>query len=550
VRRVRGRLAEAGSGFREVFGNPDLRRLELAWAGAIVGKWAFGVALLVYAYDAGGAAAVGLLGLVRWTAAGVTAPFVALLADRFDRRRVMIASDLVRVAALALAGAVALADGPALAVYGLGILSTIAAAAFRPAQAAIVSTLARSPTELTAANVVSSTIESVGIFAGPALAGLLLAVTDEGTVFAATAATFLWSALLVARIGRGEATAGEARPAEGILREATAGFRAVVGDRRVALLVGLFTAQTFVDGILGVLLVVTSFELLGLGEAGVGWLNSAIGVGGVLGAAAGVALVGRRLARPFALGILFWGLPLALVGVFPSTAAALVLLAVVGVANTVVDVAAMTLLQRAVPNEVLARVFGVLESLVVLSVGIGAAVAPLLVAGVGERGALLATGAILPALALVTWRQVAAIDAEAAPAARELELLRRVPFLAPLPAETLEPLAARLVPTPVPAGEAVFRRGDHGDRFYVVGSGALEVQVDGRSEPLGPGDFFGEIALIRDVPRTATVVALEDAELLALERDDFVGAVTGHAPSREAAETLVGARLGTGTAAA
>ena len=547
---MRGRLAEAGAGFREVFGNPDLRRLELAWAGAIVGKWAFGVALLVYAYDQGGTTAVGLLGLVRWTTAGLTAPFVALLADRYDRRRVMVASDLVRVVALAAAGAIALADGPALAVYGLGILSTVAAAAFRPAQAAIVSTLARTPTELTAANVVSSTIESVGIFAGPALGGLVLAATEEGVVFAATAGTFLWSALLLARIRGGAPAEGEARPAEGIVREATAGFRTVVGDRRVALLVGLFTAQTFVDGILGVLLVVTSIELLDLGDAGVGYLNSAIGVGGVLGAAAGVALVGRRLARPFALGILLWGLPLALVGVFATPAAALVLLGVVGIANTVVDVAAMTLLQRAVPNEVLARVFGVLESLVVLSVGLGAAVAPLLVAGLGDRGALLATGAILPVLAALTWPWVAAIDAEAAPPERELELLRGVPFLAPLPAETIEPLAGRLERLVVPAGETVFRRGDPGDRFYVVGAGALEVQVDGRREAVGPGGWFGEIALVRDVPRTATVVARAEAELFSLGRDDFVGAVSGHAPSREAVDTVVGARLGTGAVAA
>ena len=537
------RVRESASALREVFANPDLRRLQLAWAGAIVGKWAFGVALVVFAYNEGGAAAVGLLGLVRWTAAGVTAPFVALAADRWDRRAVMVVSDLVRVGALGLAAAVAWLDGPSLAIYALAVFATVASAAFRPAQAAVLPLLARSPAELTAANVASSTIESVGIFAGPALAGLLLAVTDVGTVFAVTALTFLWSALLLSRLSA-RSRAESRRPAEGIVRESLAGFRTIAENRDVALLVGLFAGQTFVDGILGVLIVVSSVELLGLGEAGVGFLNSAIGIGGLVGAVVTFMLVGRRrLAGPFGLAILLWGAPLALIGVWPEAAPALIFLGVLGAANTVVDVAAMTLLQRAVGEEVLGRVFGVLESLIVLSVGLGAAAAPLLIAGFGTRGALVVTGAILPALALLAWRPLAAIDRASAPPEAELALLRGLPIFAPLPVETIEPLAARLTRTALPAGTVVFRAGDPGDRFYVVASGEVEVALDGRVERLGPGEGFGEIALLRDVPRTATVSTQNDAVLYALEREDFIAAVTGHPESAEAAEWLVSSRL-------
>jgi predicted MFS family arabinose efflux permease len=543
MRGLAERLRVSASAFEEVFTNPDLRRLELAWTGAIIGKWAFGVALVVFAYHDGGAAAVGLLGLARYTAAGLTAPFVALAADRWDRRAVMVVSDVARVALLGSAAALAWADGPALAVYALAVLATVAAAAFRPAQAALLPLLARSPTELTASNVASSTIESVGIFVGPALAGLLLAATDPGTVFAITACAFLWSALLLTRLSA--RSRGEARqPVEGIVRESLAGFRAIGGDRDVAVLVGLFAAQTFVDGILGVLIVVSSLELLGLGEAGVGYLNSAIGIGGLVGSVATFILVGRRrLAGPFGAAILLWGVPLALIGIWPEATPALLFLGVLGAANTVVDVAAMTLLQRAVAEEVLARVFGVLESVIVLSVGLGAAVAPLLIAGLGTRGALMATGAILPALVLLAWRRLAMIDAASAPPETELALLRRLPIFAPLPPETIEPLAARLARTTLPAGSVLFRAGDPGDRFYVVAEGEVEVALEDSVEVLGPGEGFGEIALLREVPRTATVTARGETVLYALEREDFIAAVTGHPESAEAAEVLVSSRL-------
>jgi MFS family permease len=540
---VREQAAESLKAFAEVFRNPELRRLELAWAGSTIGSWAYGIALAVFAYQAGGAAAVGLVGLIRILPSAVASPFAALLADRFPRRQVMILADVVRAAALILAGLAVALELPAGLVYALSAVFSLASATFRPAQAALLPSLATSPGELTAANVASSTIESVGIFLGPALGGVLLATTSIPVVFFVAAGTLVWSAVLVRRI-RSVAAAEQPTARPGRLGgELLAGFRAIGVDGRLRLLVGLFSAQTLVDGMLNVLLVVVALELLATGEAGVGYLNSAVGVGGLLGALVALGLASRRLAPGFALGLLLWGLPIALIGIWPNPWLALLLLGVVGVGNTLVDVAGDTLLQRAVADEVLARAFGALESLLLGTLALGAVVAPPLIAGLGIRPALLATGLLLPVLALLTWRRLVSIDAAARPPERQLTLLRTVPIFAPLPAPTLEGLASHLVRLGVPAGTKLFQQGDPGDRFYIIAAGEADVAVDGQHKTLGPGDYFGEIALLRDLPRTATVTAQTGLELYALGRDEFVAAVSGYPPSAEAADTVIATRL-------
>jgi hypothetical protein len=269
-----------------------------------------------------------------------------------------------------------------------------------------------------------------------------------------------------------------------------------------------------------------------------------MGVGGLVGSLAAFALIGRkRLASDFGLGIVLWGAPLAAIGIWPHAWVALVALAVLGLGNTLVDVAGLTLLQRTAPPDVIGRVFGVLEMLLVGTIGLGAVIAPALIDGIGVRWTLVVAGAFLPVLAALTWRQLRAIDAGTHVPA-ELGLLERVPIFSPLGAPALERLASQLEPVPVTSGTAVIRQGGHGDRFYVVESGRLRVSVDGRrAGELGPGDFFGEIALLRDVPRTASVTAETDSLLQALGREAFLDAVTGSAPSARAADAVVGARL-------
>jgi len=455
-----------------------------------------------------------------------------------------VAINVARSVTIAGAALAAFVDAPAGVIYALASLMGLLQSIFRPTQAALLPSLARSPQELTAANLVLTTIESVGIFVGPAVGGLLLAVTGTDVVFASTGAVFLLAALLLAGV-HPERAAASPRAERGLLREAFAGFGTVVRDRRLRLIIGLYGLQTLAAGALNVLIVVMALELLELGKPGIGFLNSAVGVGGLIGGLAALALVARpRLASDFGLGLALVGLPLVILSLLPHTAAALVLLGLVGLGTTVVDVAGLTLLQRVVPDEVLTRVMGVVQSVFVGTLGLGAILAPALISGLGNRGALAATGAPLPLFALFAWRRLRALDEGVAMAPRHLELLRRIPIFRPLAPATLEQLARDLQPLRVSTGEVIVRQGEPGDRFYIVEDGEVEVHVDDRPpQRLGPGDYFGEIALLQDVLRTATVVAATDVNLLTLERDVFVTSVTGHPASAEAAHAVIANRL-------
>jgi CRP-like cAMP-binding protein len=264
------------------------------------------------------------------------------------------------------------------------------------------------------------------------------------------------------------------------------------------------------------------------GPAGVGTLNAATGVGGVIGAAAAAAMIGGdRLARGFAFGLVFWGVPLVLVGGIPAEVIGLVGLAVIGVANTVIDVSGFTLLQRAVPDEVLARVFGVLETVLIAGIGLGALITPAIIDALGTRGALLVVGGFLPLLTLLAWKRLRALDAYPEAPREHVDLLKATSLFRAFSPTTIERLASKLERHEIASGEAVVREGDPGERFYVISKGNFAVDVGGMERAcLGPGDFFGEIALLRDVPRTATVAALgEGGVLLSLGRADFVPAV-------------------------
>jgi MFS family permease len=546
---VANRLGAARRDFAGVLHNADLRRLELAWALSIVSSWAYSIAVVVFAFDAGGATAVGVVGLLRWVAAGLISPFAALLSDRYDRRQVMVASDLLRAALIGAAAAAVLADVGALVVYLLATLVSVAGTPFRPAEAAYTPQLVETPDELGAANVVAAAIESVGIFAGPALGGLLLSWTSVSTTFLVTGVGIALSAVLILRIrGRPSSADAAQETAEvgGVRAELVAGVRAVFANRRVSLLVGLFAAQTFVDGLLGVLIAVVALDYLAGGAATVGWLNAASGIGGVVGAGVAGVLVGRgRLATDFGIGVVLFGLPLALLASWRSDALALGLLGVVGIGNTIVDVSGVTLLQRVTPEAVVGRVFGLLESVLLLTVGLGAIAAPALVSAVGIRPALVVSGLLLPLLVAPSTGVLRRIDHGVSVPREEIELLQGVPFLASLPEVALERLARSAQRSEAVAGKAVVTQGERGEHFYVVESGELDVSVDDTEvSTLQAGDYFGEIALLRDVPRTATVRARRDSALLALKRHDFLSAVAGYAPSLSSAEAVVGLRLG------
>ena len=536
--------------FGRVFANPPVRSLQLAGAGATLGIWAYGVALPVYAYHSGGPRAVGLLFFVRFVLAALATPWIGLLVDRWPRRQVMLSSDLVRFGILVGMTVIASSSGNAYAIYVLAISSTIIAVAYNPAQAALIPSLVDTPDELTAANVVGNTISSVGMFAGPALGGVLLALSGPAAVFALTAGLTLWSAAFVLRVPRDRAPEQpEERPH--FLAELTAGFAAMVRRPALRVVIGLSGLQAFVDGALEVLLVVLALRLLHSGNAGLGWLNTAIGIGSIAGAFVVAALAGRRrLAGGFAIGLVLSSVPLALCAAVSSLAPALILVGALGVGATFCQVNGITLLQRSTENELMGRVFAVLESLILTGLAVGSIVTPGLIDWLGTRGALIAAGAILPVLLVFLWPSLRRIDAEAVIAEEPLELLRRIEIFAQLPEPVLERLAAATTPISVAAEGVVVSRGEIGNHFYAIAAGKAAVELaDGTTRELGSGDSFGEIALLRDVPRTATVRALEPLQLYALERDEFILAVTGHAPTAATAENIVMTRLPAGALA-
>src|SRR5436190_11812931 len=536
------RLAARFSSLTDVFRSPELRWLQLAWGGFYVSEWASFIALSIYAYGVGGAGAIGLLGLIRMLPATLGVLAGTVLADRTQRERVLLGVNLIRAATLGAAAVVLAAGGPAWLVFVLAALTSVAGAAYRPSHLAVVPFLARTPQELVATNVSASTFEGLAVLVGPAIAGILLIFTGVDVVLAVSAIIALWAALQVSRLSPAPFVPA---PARGTIADLLAGGRTVAREPGPRLVISLFASQAFVRGVLNVLLVVAAFKLLHTGDSGVGFLNAAFGFGGLVGSLAGIGLVGlRRLARPFAGGLVMWGVPIALIAVWPHEVWALACLAVVGAGNAVLDVSGFTMIQRGIDDAVLARVFGVFEILVVSAVGIGSIAGSGLVDGLGVRGAIVAAGCILPATAAASYPGLRRIDASPDVPERELALLASLPLFGPLPVTTLERLAARLEHVAAAAGTRLVAEGDEGDLFYVIASGSVEVSQGGHHvADLGPGDYFGEIALLHDAPRSATCVAANDVELYTLERERFVSAVSGHVLSAAEAESVAAQRL-------
>jgi MFS family permease len=529
---IRSRLAAAGDAFASNTRNPQLRRAQLSFLGAWTAEWAFTVALGIVAYRDGGATAVGLVGLLRMLPSALLAPLLSPLADRGRRERVLVLVSTLRGLATAAAALVAAVSGPAVAVYALAVLSTIAATLFRPAHSALLPSLCRTGHELASANVVRGMLDSAATLVGPLLAAVLLGVSGVPVVFAVAAGASLLSAAVLVGL-RYEAPPRPPAERPRLVAEAVEGVRAVVGSGDLTLVMVLAAAQALTRGALTVLSVVVAIELLGTGEPGAGALMTAVGVGAVLGSLAASLLVGTsRLGTWFACGVALWGLPLVVVGLVPQQAVALVVLAFVGAGNALIDVAGFTLLGRLAPDEVLGRVFGVLESTVAVFMGIGGVVASVVVETWGTRVALVAIGLVCPVLALASSTRLRRLDHAVGVRDRDVALLQRVPMLRALPLPSIEQLARGLEPLTVPVGQTLFHQGDAGDVYFVIESGEAEVVGDGRVvATLGPGEGFGEIALLREVRRTASIRARSELRLLALPSDRFLPVVMGYTPS-------------------
>jgi MFS family permease len=529
---------------RTALSNRQIARLLGGWSAASLGSWAFSIVLSLYAYREGGADAVAVALTARMLPSALVAPYAALLADRHSRRAVLVVSSGLCGVALAAVAAVAAAGAPLAAVLVLAAAFTAVRSAYRPAQAALLTGLARTPAELAAGNVCVSTIESVGFLLGSLLAGVLAGLVGLDVAFLACAAPYALGVVALAGLPRDL----RPEPVEGTrggLAELVEGARTVAADRDIRLLVGLFTFDAFVQGAVDVLLVVAALGLLDIGEGGVGWLNACWGIGGVLGGAAALGLLGRgRLPAGLVGGLLLAGLPFAAVGLWPAAGPAYPLLVLLGVGYALIEVALLTLTQRLAPDDVLARVFGVEETTHVIATSLGAAVAAALVGLFGDEAAIVAAGLALPVAGVLLGRRLTRFGGGAQVSERAFALVRGLPLFAPLPLAMVETLALRLQPRQHEAGEVIVRQGDAGDTFYVIADGTVEVHRDGElRRRQDAGDFFGEIALLRDVPRTATVTAVGPVSTLAMQREDFLAGIGAHARSAVAAEAVVTDRL-------
>lgn len=551
--------------FGAVLRNRAILLVELAFAGFSLAEWATWIAMLVYAYGIGGAPQVGLVVFIQLAPSVVLAPLGSVLGDRFRRDAMLLVSYAAQAVVMG-ATAVALGTGaPVWLVYGLAALANAAMTLTRPLQAALLPYLAETPAELTASNVATGAIENLSILVGPALAGIALGLTGAALAFAGSTAVVAASAILIAPVlarrmhvgqrspsaelepgasghgpGRGSSAIGET------VDDFLDSLRAIGRRGETRTLVWLIAIATLIWGAQDVLIVVLALDLLRLGEPSVGYLNSIFGAGGVVGVAATFFLIGRpRLAIPFAGGMVVFGLPLLFMGFGIGPLIAGTLLAVSGAGRSVMDVAGRTLLQRVAPHAQLARIFGVLEGISMGALAIGSIVASAAIAVLGDAGAFAVAGLLLPAAVLLAVGALREMDATSQIHLHEVDLLRGIPMFAPLSALALERLAASLSPANAAPGEEIVSQGAPGDRYFVLVAGRAEVLVDGRRvRELGPGSGFGEIALLRRVPRTATVRATEAAELLTLERRPFLETVTGYPVVRSAADAVIADLLG------
>ena len=528
-----------------VFSNPEMRRLQLAWAGQSLSIWSFAIALGVYAFDASGTTAVGVAALVRLLPGALAAPFGGLVGDRSSRRTVLVASAIGNAALLGLATVAAAMDASVGMVFALAGLSTVAICPYVPAEGALMPLVARSPHELSAANVAHSAMDNFGFLAAGLISGVLLAVASPQAVFGMAAIAGLASALLLLRL-RPDARPDYAAETSGrVIADVGLGARSLLVDPRLRLVAGAMTLTLFWEGAVDVLAVIIALDLLGLSQGAVGYLNAAWGIGALLGGGALALLLHRgQLAAGVVIGCLIAGLSLALPGVWVAAAAGYIAWSGMGLGYTFVEVAGRTLLQRLGSDETLARALSFLESARFAVMALGSIAVPALIALLGVRGTAIAFGAILPAFAVLRWSALRALEIGAPVNADRYRLLRGHPIFAPLSMDTLERVSHDLVPVTPGPGEEIVTQGQPGRRFYVIAAGAVEVRIDGEfRRNQEAGECFGEIALLQDVPRTASVTALPGCRLFALERHHFIAAVTGHRRSGEAAAMVAEERL-------
>ena len=545
---MKQRVEVVGAVLAAAFRNRNLRDIGVAYALFSASEFGVWIVLLVFAFDRGGVSAELLITLVQLLPCVVLAPAIGAVADLWDPGRALVAG--YGIQALTIGGvALALAlEAPTFVIYLLAPLTALSFCMTRPPQSALFPSVVRTPDELTTANVMTGWTEGAAALVGPAIAGGLLAVSGETTAIAAMAGFNLLSMVLALRVthslGPIKRHVEDDRPqttAKSFIDGIRGNLVGVLMNPDIRVLLVLTTFYFVLVGSLDFLCVILALGILHMGPGGAGYLNAAIGAGELVAGFVTAFLIGRRrLVRTLVLSLLGWVCAVALVAVYPRTGIVLVLFVLVGLSGAVYNATGKTLMQRAAPPEAIAGAFSVVESLMCLGLAIGAVLIWVGYNVAGIRVALITPGIAAFVLISVLWRRLRVIDDNVNVPQVEIRLLSSLRIFAPLPAPTLEIVARELKPIHVAAGSCVISEGDSGDKFYAIAEGELEVtRRGGHLRRIGRGDGFGEIALIRDVPRTATVTAMTDALIYGLDGDLFVEAVTGNASANRVAGLVV-----------
>jgi MFS family permease len=537
--------------YRVALGQRDFRLLVSALSQSSMGDWAYNVALIVYVYNATHSAA--------WVAAGtigrmvprfLASLYAGVVAERFERVRVMVTADVARAVIMGgMAVATALHAAPAVVIALSGLIAVVSSV-YDPATAAMLPQLLGED-NLAAGNALTETVNNVAIVVGPAVGALVLLAGKPSVVMALDAVTFVVSAALVGRM-KARSVPTDVTAAGGPLRQIVVGVRAITGSWSAAILVSFTVLTTALYGTDTVLFVFLSKDKLGTGATGYGYLLVALGVGGIVAS----FFVNRLAALPrlsvvLAVGMIAYAAPTAILVAVHSPAVAFVIEVVRGVATLLVDVLAMTALQRSLAPDLIARVFGVFWALAIAGLALGAFVTPFLLHGIGLDGTLYAAAFAVPVLVVLSYPRLAAVDKIASGRALEfaprISVLESLQIFAAAPRTVLERLAAGATESTVPAGTVIIAEGADADALYVLVSGEVEVLAEGESGS-GPQHirfmqspaYFGEIGLIERIPRTATVRAVVDSTLWRIEGDTFLSALGESTPSKVLVQAVAG----------
>lgn len=534
---------------KTAFVNPELRRVGFGYGLFGTAELAIWIAFLVYAFDHGGTKSSTAIVLIQLLPCVLLGPLLGAYADQHRPLRVLTGGYALQVVAMDAVATVMVLHAPTAVVFALAPFTALAFTVTRPAQAALFPAVVRTPEELTAANVMCGWTTGAASLLGPVLAGVGLALHGPALVVIVTTVLAALALVLVSKVKVAPQVAIPAARG-GILADVRTGLRAnlaALGENPpLRILLSLHAFYYVLVGAVDLLCVVLAASYLHLGAGGAGYLNASFGAGALLAGFVTAFLVGRRrLKRTLVLSLLASVAALALVSVKEDVALALLLLAATGLAGTVFDVAGRTLLQRSSPVDAVAGLFSVLEALMDLGLALGAVFVQVAITLGGLHAALIAPAVAGAVLVLALWTRLGRLDKAAVIPHTEIRLLRALPIFSVLPAPALEGVARELEPVALARGTTLFHEGDPGDRYYAVSTGTLDITrrgvvIGSRSR----GEGFGEIALVRNVPRTATVTAATDAHLYALRKDLFVRTVTGHAGAARVTGRIITERLG------